>query len=153
MTKLWKTVCRAESTEDQDVPERVDAYPAAKDDTSQVKDVTADLLTASSLSDDQKKIGGSSEGGENPCTIGASSKELPLEDGLLTSPPSYGKLNPSSKKVAFVSIKNSKISPQSMPGLSPLTAIVNERSDQTENDEGETLASLLTDGIAKDSLF
>ncbi|WJX30767.1 hypothetical protein P8452_19269 [Trifolium repens] len=73
-----------------------------------------------------------------------------------------GKLHSSSKKVAFVSIKNPKLAPQSVQSsISVLTSkdkakafhFMGNESDQTKDDKGDSLANLFTNVNSKDSLF
>lgn len=165
MTKPCKTAWCTESADGQLISEKVDAESASKDGPSHVEDTATGLLRECPVGDHGKEIGCiSEEGGENTSTIGASSKELSSNSqhgsqhasSTSSSLSSQSKPNSCSKKVAFVSIKNPKLSTQTMPrqGVFPLAATFNERSNETKkDDEGGTLTTLLTDGIAKDSVF
>jgi len=70
-----------------------------------------------------------------------------------------GKIHSGSKKVAFVSIKNPTLLPQS--GTSVLTSNAKVKAfhfkgndiDQRKDDKGDSLASILANVNAKDSLF
>ena len=106
-------------------------------------------------------IGDNEKGGEDLGTRGGPSKEPPPEEGLHVSSQSSPNVKPNSgsKKVAFVSIKNPSLATQCVKSISQSTAdvkafhYVESDSKESNNDKGDTLASLLTDVIVKDSLF
>jgi hypothetical protein len=118
----------------------------------------------------------SEEQGENRSTTKASLCESAPEGDLhalsqssssgklhaLSQSSTSGKLHSSSKKVAFVSIKNPKLAPQSVQSsISVLTSkdkakafhFMGNESDQTKDDKGDSLASIFTNVNSKDSLF
>jgi hypothetical protein len=105
----------------------------------------------------------SEEQGENLSTTKASLCESALGDlHALSQSSTSGKLHSSSKKVAFVSIKNPKLAPQSVQSsISVLTSkdkakafhFMGNESDQTKDDKGDSLANLFTNVNSKDSLF
>jgi hypothetical protein len=106
----------------------------------------------------------SEEQGENRSTTKASLYESAPEGDLhaLSQSSTSGKLHSSSKKVAFVSIKNPKLAPQSVQSsISVLTSkdkakafhFMGNESDQTKDDKGDSLASIFTNVNSKDSLF
>jgi hypothetical protein len=105
----------------------------------------------------------SEEQGENCSTTKASLCESALGDlHALSQSSTSGKLHSSSKKVAFVSIKNPKLAPQSVQSsISVLTSnakakafhFMGNESDQTKDDKGDSLASIFTNVNSKDSLF
>ncbi|KAK2386107.1 hypothetical protein QL285_060038 [Trifolium repens] len=168
--------------DDQLDPERVEADAAAEQDPSHVKDMNTDLLPGLSQIDEVKEtvfsisVGGgnhtttketlfsSEEQGENLSTTKASlCKSAPEGDlhGLSQSSTS-GKLHSGSKKVAFVSIKNPKLAPQSVQSsISVLTSkdkakpfhFMGNESDQTKDDKGDSLANIFANVNSKDSLF
>ncbi|GAU20895.1 hypothetical protein TSUD_120870, partial [Trifolium subterraneum] len=159
--------------DDQLDPERGDADAAAEQDHSHVKDMNTDLLPALPQIDEVKetvfsiKEGGgnrsttkqtvfsSEERGENCSTTQASLCESAPEGDLraLSQSSTSGKLHSSSKKVAFVSIKNPKLAPQSVQSsISVLTSnakakafhFMGNESDQTKDDKGDSLANIFT---------
>ena len=123
--------------------------------------MNADLAAGPSQLDDVEDTICGEEGGENQGNTKDSFKESSPEAGSCALSPSSPNAKPhsASKKVAFVSIKNHTPAPQSVQGLSPLTTNVKafhfleNESNQTKDDGGDSLASLLTDVNAKDSLF
>ncbi|KAI4306066.1 hypothetical protein L6164_029377 [Bauhinia variegata] len=144
--------------DDPPASEKVDAESAVKEGPSSVKDINTDSLMASSGIEEDKDIEGGEKEGENLGIIAVPSEELPPEGGLhaLSQPSPSGKLDSGSKKVAFVSIKNLTSISQSVNSLSPCSANVKAAhfmESETNNDKEETLASILSEGIAKDSLF
>jgi hypothetical protein len=107
---------------------------------------------------------GSEEGGENLSTTKASLHESSPEGDLhaLSQSSTGRKLHSSSKKVAFLSIKNPTLVPQCVQSsTSVLTSnakaksfhLMGNESDQTKDDKGDSLASILTNVNPKDSLF
>ncbi|KAJ1407927.1 hypothetical protein SESBI_23958 [Sesbania bispinosa] len=147
--------------DDQLVSERVEAHAAAKEDPSHVRDMNADLLTGLSQFDDGKETVSSEGEGENRGTTEASFSESSPEAGLhaLSRSSTINKLHSGSKKVAFVSIKNPTSAPQSVQSISVLPTNVKgfhsmgNENDQTKDDMGNSLASLLANANPKDSLF
>ncbi|XP_061353534.1 uncharacterized protein LOC133298282 isoform X2 [Gastrolobium bilobum] len=146
--------------DDQLEPERVEADAAVKD-SCHAKDMNTDLLTGSLQIDDGKQTVCSEEGRENQSTIKASLKESSPEGGLhvLSRCSTDDKLHSASKKMAFVSIKNRTSAPPSAPSIYGLTTnlkafhFINNESDQTKDDKGDSLANLFADVNAKESLF
>ncbi|RDX70601.1 hypothetical protein CR513_50140 [Mucuna pruriens] len=92
--------------DDQLVPERIEADVGTKEDPCHIDDMNADLLIGSSQIENKETI--SREEGENQGTTKASIKESSPEVGLHASSKSStnDNLHSCSKKVAFVSIKN-----------------------------------------------
>jgi hypothetical protein len=142
------------------------------------------MLTGSSQIDEVKEtVFNSEEGGENCSTTKASFCESSPENNLhalsqsstngklhsresnshaLSKSSTGGKIHSGSKKVAFVSIKNPTLMPQSvLSGISVLISNAKAKAfhfkgneiDQTKDDKGDSLASILTNVNAKDSLF
>ncbi|XP_045819834.1 uncharacterized protein LOC123913228 [Trifolium pratense] len=164
-------------------PERVEKDAAAEQDSSHVKNMNTDLLPGLLQIDEVKETvfssikeeGGncsttketvfsSEERGESRSTTKASLCESAPEADLhvLSQSSTSGKLHSSSKKVAFVSIKNPKLAPQSVQSsISVLTSdakakafhFMGNESDQTKDDKGDSLASIFTNVNSKDSLF
>ncbi|KAJ1416668.1 hypothetical protein SESBI_17251 [Sesbania bispinosa] len=147
--------------DDQLVSERVETHATAKEDLSHVKDMNTDLLTGLSQFDDGKETISSGGEGENRGTTKASFSESSPEAGLhaLSRSSTISKLHSGSKKVAFVSIKNPTSAPQSVQSISVLPTNVKgfhsmgNENDQTKDDMGDSLASLLANANPKDSLF
>lgn len=151
--------------DDQHHPETCEADAAAKEDPPHVKDTNTDLVTSLSQIDEfMETVFGSEEGGENLSTAKASSRESSPEGDLhALSQSSIGsKLHSGSKKVAFLSIKNPTLVPQSVQSsISVLTSnakakslhFMGNESDETKDDKGDSLASILTNVNPKDSLF
>ncbi|RHN65841.1 hypothetical protein MtrunA17_Chr3g0084341 [Medicago truncatula] len=151
--------------DDQRDSETGEADAAAKEDPPRVKDTNTDLLTIPSQLDDfMETVFGSEEGGENLSTTKASFRESSPEGDLhaLSQSSTSSKLHSGSKKVAFLSIKNPTLVPQSVQSsISVLTSnakpksfhFMGNESDQTKDEKEDSLASILTNVKAKDSLF
>ncbi|KAK4275496.1 hypothetical protein QN277_018567 [Acacia crassicarpa] len=140
-----------ETESDQHASETNKVDSSVKDEPSHVKGATSDLVNKKEVRsrDDE-------EGKENPSSNieGFSFTELPPKDGLQlhASLNSTTKLDSSSsKKVAFVSIKRPKLSTEQ--ALSPLAATVSENRETRNDNEGDTLVNLLSDGIPRNSVF
>ncbi|XP_004511431.1 uncharacterized protein [Cicer arietinum] len=156
--------------DDQLVPDKGEVDAALKEDPPHVKDmnidlVNTDLLTSLSKFDDVKEtVFSSEEGRQNHCAAKVSFCESSPEGGSHALPQSStsGKFYSSSKKVAFVSIKNPTLVPESVQSsISVLTSnakakpfhFIGNESAQTKDDKSDSLASILTNVNAKDSIF
>ncbi|KAI5410745.1 uncharacterized protein LOC127085751 [Lathyrus oleraceus] len=166
--------------DDQLDPEKDEEAAAAESDPPHVKDMNTDLLTSPHVKDlntdlltgspqiDEvtETVISSEEGGGNCSTTKApfckSSPEGNLHALSHSQSLNSGKLHPCSKKVAFVSIKNPTLVPQSVQSSVSVLAsnakanvfnFMTKESDQTKDDKGDSLASIFTNVNAKDSLF